>query len=104
MFAARFIIALAGLMFAFRAHADPATIKIGVIGPVTGKASEDMGLSIMGGAQVFLADVNQIGGILGQRVELVDWNTSTSAPPPPSSRATSNRFRQATMKPSPATC
>ncbi len=54
------------------AHADPAPIRIGVIGPVTGKASEDMGQSIMGGAQVFLADVNQIGGILGRRVELVE--------------------------------
>ncbi len=54
------------------AYADPAPIKIGVIGPVTGKASEDMGQSIMGGAQVFLADVNQIGGIMGRRVELVE--------------------------------
>ncbi|HTD04464.1 ABC transporter substrate-binding protein, partial [Undibacterium sp.] len=48
------------------------TIKIGVIGPVTGKSSEDMGQSIMGGAQVFLADINQIGGIMGRQIELVE--------------------------------
>jgi branched-chain amino acid transport system substrate-binding protein len=47
-------------------------IKIGVIGPVTGKNSEDMGQSIMGGAHVFQADVNQIGGILGHPVELIE--------------------------------
>ena len=54
------------------AQADPATIKIGVIGPVTGKASEDMGQSIVGGAEVFLADVNQIGGIMGHPVEIIE--------------------------------
>ena len=48
------------------------TIKIGVIGPVTGKSSEDMGQSIMGGAHVFLADINQIGGIMGRQIELVE--------------------------------
>ena len=68
----RFIIAFACLAFTAWVHADPAPIRIGVIGPVTGKASEDMGQSIMGGARVFLADVNQIGGILGRRVELVE--------------------------------
>ena len=47
-------------------------IKIGVIGPITGKSSEDMGTSIIGGARVFLADMNQMGGILGRRVELVE--------------------------------
>lgn len=46
-------------------------IKIGIIGPVTGKSSEDMGQSIVGGAMVFEADINQMGGILGRRVELV---------------------------------
>jgi len=68
----RFIISLVLLVMGIPVHADPAPIRIGVIGPVSGKASEDMGLSIMGGARVFLADVNQIGGILGRRVELVE--------------------------------
>jgi len=54
------------------ANAEPPPIRIGVIGPVTGKASEDMGQSIIGGARVFLADITQIGGILGRRVELVE--------------------------------
>lgn len=53
------------------AFAEPPPIKIGVIGPVTGKSSEDMGQSIVGGAKVFVADINQMGGILGRRVELV---------------------------------
>ena len=66
------LIALAGLSLAPVAMADPTPIRIGVIGPVTGKNSEDMGVSIMGGARVFLADVNQIGGILGHPVELVE--------------------------------
>lgn len=52
--------------------ADQPPIKIGVIGPVSGKSSEDMGLSILGGARVFVADMNQMGGILGRRVELVE--------------------------------
>jgi len=47
-------------------------LQIGVIGPVTGKSSEDMGQSIVGGARVFLADINQMGGILGRRAELVE--------------------------------
>jgi branched-chain amino acid transport system substrate-binding protein len=54
------------------AFAELPPIKIGVIGPITGKASEDMGLSIIGGARVFLADINQMGGILGRPVELVE--------------------------------
>ncbi|CAN5855993.1 ABC transporter substrate-binding protein [soil metagenome] len=54
------------------AQADEATIKIGVIGPFTGKSSSDMGESIRGGARVFLHDINQIGGVMGRRIELVE--------------------------------
>jgi branched-chain amino acid transport system substrate-binding protein len=54
------------------ACAEPASIKIGVIAPVSGKSSEDMGLSIIGGARVFLADINQLGGVMGHKVELVE--------------------------------
>lgn len=52
--------------------ADTTPIRIGVIGPVTGKNSEDMGQSIIGGARVFLSDVNQIGGIMGRPVEIIE--------------------------------
>lgn len=54
------------------ALADEATLKIGVIGPVTGKSSEDMGQSIIGGARVFVADMNQMGGVLGRKIELIE--------------------------------
>ncbi|MFZ6773772.1 ABC transporter substrate-binding protein [Undibacterium sp. SXout7W] len=54
------------------AQAEDATIRIGVIGPFTGKSSTDMGESLRGGARVFLQDINQIGGILGRKIELVE--------------------------------
>lgn len=63
---------LAALNFSASASPELPPIKIGVIGPITGKSSEDMGTSIIGGARVFLADMNQMGGILGRRVELVE--------------------------------
>lgn len=53
------------------ALADPQTIKIGVVGPLSAKSSEDMGVSIVGGAKVFLSDINLTGGILGRQIELV---------------------------------
>ncbi|HEY8027393.1 MAG TPA: ABC transporter substrate-binding protein [Burkholderiaceae bacterium] len=67
-----FIAALVTMCFNAAAQTAQTPIKIGVIGPVTGKNSEDMGQSIMGGAHVFQADVNQIGGILGHPVELIE--------------------------------
>ena len=54
------------------AFAEEPPIRIAVIGPTTGKSSEDMGESILGGARVFLSDINQFGGVLGRRVELVE--------------------------------
>ncbi len=69
----RFIFAAAALGVSAIASAQQLPpIKIGVIGPVTGKSSEDMGQSILGGARVFLADINQIGGIMGRQIELVE--------------------------------
>ncbi len=53
-------------------HAEEAPIRIGIIGPFTGKSSTDMGESIRGGARVFLQDINQIGGVMGRRIELVE--------------------------------
>lgn len=67
-----FFAVLATICFNATAQTAQTPIKIGVIGPVTGKNSEDMGQSIMGGAHVFQADVNQIGGILGHPVELIE--------------------------------
>ena len=67
-----FIFCLTALGFSAGAFAELPPIKIGVMGPVTGKSSEDMGQSIVGGARVFLADMNQMGVILGRRVELVE--------------------------------
>jgi branched-chain amino acid transport system substrate-binding protein len=52
--------------------AEEPPIRIAVIGPITGKSSEDIGESIRGGARVFLSDINQFGGVLGRRVELVE--------------------------------
>ena len=52
--------------------ADEAPIRIGVIGPFSAKSSLDMGESIRGGAHVFENDLNQIGGVLGRKVELVE--------------------------------
>jgi len=67
---------LIGILLGIGMHglacAEPPPIRIGVIGPVTGKATEDSGQSIMGGARVFLADINQSGGILGRKVEIVE--------------------------------
>ncbi|MFZ6766749.1 ABC transporter substrate-binding protein [Undibacterium sp. Di26W] len=65
---------LAGILvlLSLSAQAQEPPIRIGIIGPFTGKSSTDMGESIRGGAQVFLADINQIGGVMGRRIELVE--------------------------------
>jgi len=52
--------------------ADEAPIRIGIIGPFSSKSSSDMGESIRGGARVFENDLNQIGGVLGRKIELVE--------------------------------
>lgn len=51
--------------------AEPPPIRIGIVAPLSSPSSADMGLSIVGGAKVFLEDVNATGGLLGRRVELV---------------------------------
>ncbi|AIY39918.1 Branched-chain amino acid ABC transporter [Collimonas arenae] len=65
------IFCLTTLGFSAGAYAELPPIKIGVIGPITGP-SEDMGQSMIGGARVFLADINQVGGVLGRKIELVE--------------------------------
>ncbi len=47
------------------------SIRIGVIAPLSSPASVDMGKSIVGGARVFVQDINATGGVLGRKVELV---------------------------------
>ncbi|PRC90922.1 ABC transporter substrate-binding protein [Solimicrobium silvestre] len=67
----RIVWILVTMLFGVAQAEELPTIKIGIVAPVTGKSSEDMGTSIVGGAKVFLEDINQIGGILGRKVELV---------------------------------
>ncbi|MFZ6687293.1 ABC transporter substrate-binding protein [Undibacterium sp. SXout11W] len=52
--------------------ADQTPIRIGIIGPFSAKSSLDMGESIRGGARVFESDLNQIGGVLGRKIVLVE--------------------------------
>jgi len=66
-----FILSLAAVGLSANAFAELPPIKIGVIGPITGP-SEGMGQSMIGGARVFLADINQVGGVLGRRIQLVE--------------------------------
>lgn len=66
------MLGLAALVVSVNAFAQLTPIKIGVIGPITGKSSEAMGQSIMGGSHVFLSDINQVGGILGRPVQLIE--------------------------------
>ncbi|MEB0138974.1 MULTISPECIES: ABC transporter substrate-binding protein [unclassified Undibacterium] len=53
-------------------YAEPPPIRIGVIGPFSAKSSSDMGESLRGGARVFLSDLNQMGGVLGRKIELIE--------------------------------
>lgn len=66
----RFLCALLTALAACPALAAE-NIKIGVMAPLSSPASADMGKSIVGGAQVYLQDINATGGILGRKVELV---------------------------------
>src|ERR1700721_2708043 len=61
------------------AHAQGATIKIGMCVPVTGPAAEQ-GLWAQNGAKLALAAVNKAGGVLGKQVELVIEDDQTTSP------------------------
>ena len=67
-----FIFCLGAFCLSSNVFAQLPPIRIGVIGPITGKSSEAMGQSIIGGARVFLADTSQMGGVLGRKIELVE--------------------------------
>jgi branched-chain amino acid transport system substrate-binding protein len=53
------------------AQTSGAPIKIGLIGPLTG-GSSDMGNSARVGAEVAVAEINQVGGLLGRPLQLVE--------------------------------
>ena len=59
--------------------ADDATIKIGMVLPVTGPAA-DSGKYALTGAKIALDRVNKAGGVLGKQVELVTEDDQTTNP------------------------
>jgi branched-chain amino acid transport system substrate-binding protein len=59
--------------------ADAATIKIGMVLPVTGPAA-DNGKNLLIGAKIALDRVNKAGGVLGKQVELVTEDDQTTNP------------------------
>lgn len=68
----RFCLLLATLFFAASAQSQaPAPIKIGLSGPFSG-GSSDMGLSMRDAVRLATQEINQIGGIEGRLIELVE--------------------------------
>ena len=61
------------------ARADDATIKIGMVLPVTGPAA-DSGKYALTGAKIALERVNKAGGVLGRQIELVTEDDQTTNP------------------------
>lgn len=61
------------------AHAQGATIKIGMVLPVTGPAA-DSGKYALTGAKLAMERVNKAGGVLGKQVELVTEDDQTTNP------------------------
>jgi branched-chain amino acid transport system substrate-binding protein len=61
------------------ANAQGATIKIGMVLPVTGPAA-DSGKYALTGAKIALDRVNKAGGVLGKQVELVTEDDQTTNP------------------------
>ena len=61
------------------ARADGATIKIGMVLPVTGPAA-DTGKYALTGAKIALDRVNKAGGVLGKPIELVTEDDQTTNP------------------------
>lgn len=57
--------------FALAQNINDATIKIGVSGPFTG-GSSPMGLSMRNGIRLAVDEINNIGGINGRKIELIE--------------------------------
>ncbi len=62
---------LGSICVVLSAAAEEPPIRIGIVGPLSGPSSTDMGQSIVGGAKVFAHEVNSMGGLLGRKIELV---------------------------------
>ncbi len=61
------------------AHAQGATIKVGMVLPVTGPAAE-AGRYALTGAKIALDQVNKAGGVLGKQMEIVTEDDQTTNP------------------------
>jgi len=61
------------------AHAQGATLKIGMVIPVTGPAAES-GKYALTGVKLALERVNKAGGVLGKQVELITEDDQTTNP------------------------
>ncbi|MDE2363520.1 MAG: ABC transporter substrate-binding protein [Hyphomicrobiales bacterium] len=61
------------------AHAQAATVKIGMVLPVTGPAA-DAGRYSLAGAKIALEQVNKAGGVLGKPLEIVTEDDQTTNP------------------------
>ena len=61
------------------AAADGATVRVGMVLPVTGPGA-DAGRFALDGAKLALADVNKAGGVLGKPLELVTEDDQTTNP------------------------
>ena len=61
------------------AGAQGATVKIGMVVPITGPAAESGGFALTG-AKIALEAVNKAGGVLGKQLELVTEDDQTTNP------------------------
>src|SRR5271167_4594328 len=73
------VASLAAPAFSRSARADAATIKIGMVLPMTGPAA-DSGKYALAGAKIALERVNKAGGVLGKQVELITEDDQTTNP------------------------
>lgn len=71
------VIGAAAPVFLRRARAESATIRIGMVLPVTGPAA-DSGKYALAGAKIALDRVNKAGGVLSRQVELVTEDDQTT--------------------------
>lgn len=67
------LIIVAGAYFMLGRPKEPEVIKIGFFAPLTGPASAD-GIAARTGAEIAVEIINENGGILGKRVELVVYD------------------------------
>lgn len=67
------ILSLFAVLFFAAAGAEGASIKIGLMAPLTGPAASD-GLSAKQSVEMAVEDINKAGGINGQKVELVVYD------------------------------